>query len=31
MVGCYHWLDGNEFDQAPRVVDGQDNLACCSP
>ena len=31
MVGCYHWLDGHEFEQAPRVGDGQGSLACCSP
>ena len=26
-----HWLDGHEFEQAPRVGDGQGSLACCSP
>ena len=31
MVGCYHWLDGHEFEQAPRVGDGQGSLACYSP
>ena len=31
MVGCYHWLDGHEFEQVPRVGDGQGSLACCSP
>ena len=31
MVGWYHWLDGHEFEQAPRVGDGQGGLACCSP
>ena len=29
------WLDGitdgHEFEQAPRVGDGQQSLACCSP
>ena len=30
MVGCYHWLDGHEFEQAPGVGDGQVSLACCS-
>ena len=25
------WLDGNEFEQAPGVGDGQGSLACCSP
>ena len=27
----FHRLDGHEFEQAPRVGDGQGNLACCSP
>ena len=31
MVGCHHWLDGHEFEQAPGVDDGQGSLACCSP
>ena len=31
MVGWHHWLDGREFEQAPRVGDGQGSLACCSP
>ena len=31
MVGWHHWLDGYEFEQAPRVGDGQGSLACCSP
>ena len=31
MVGCYHRLDGHEFEQASRVADGQGSLACCSP
>ena len=31
MVGWHHWLDGNEFEQAPGVGDGQGGLACCSP
>ena len=31
MVGCHHWLDGHEFEQAPGVGDGQGGLACCSP
>ena len=29
MVGCHHWLDGHEFEQAPVVGDGQGGLACC--
>ena len=31
MVGWHHWLSGHEFEQAPRVGDGQGSLACCSP
>ena len=31
MVGRHHWLDGHEFEQAPRIGDGQGSLACCSP
>ena len=31
MVGCHHWLDGHEFEQAPGVGDGQGGLACYSP
>ena len=31
MVGWYHQLDGQEFEQAPGVNDRQGNLACCSP
>ena len=30
MVGWHHQLDGNEFEQAPGVGDGQGGLACCS-
>ena len=30
MVGWHHRLNGHEFEQAPGV-DGQENLACCSP
>ena len=30
-VGWHHWLDGHEFEQAPRVGDGQGSLVCCSP
>ena len=26
-----HQLDGNEFEQAPGVGDGQGSLACCGP
>ena len=31
MVGWHHQLDGREFEQAPRVGDGQGSLACYSP
>ena len=31
MVGWHHWLDGNEFEQAPGIGDGQGSLVCCSP
>ena len=31
MVGCYHRLNGREFDQALGVGDGQGSLACCRP
>ena len=31
MVGWHHWLDGHEFEQAPRVGDGRGSLACFSP
>ena len=31
MVGWHHRLDGQEFEQAPGVGDGQGSLACCSP
>ena len=31
MVGWHHRLDGLEFEQAPRVGDGQGSLVCCSP
>ena len=29
MVGWYHHLNENEFEQAPRVGDGQGSLVCC--
>ena len=29
IVGWYHRLNGNEFEQAPEVCDGQGGLACC--
>ena len=31
MVWCYHWLDGNEFEQTPGNSEGQGSLECCSP
>ena len=31
MVGCHHWLNGHEFEQALGDGDGQGRLACCSP
>ena len=30
MVGWYHRLDGQEFEQTPGVGDGQGSLVCCS-
>ena len=30
MVGWHHRLDGQEFEQAQGVGDGQGSLACCS-
>ena len=31
MVGWHHQLDGHEFEQAPRVGEGQGSLVCWSP
>ena len=31
MVGWHHQLNGLEFEQAPRVGDGQGSLVCCIP
>ena len=31
MVGCHHWLNEHEFEQAPQVGDGQGGLTCFSP
>ena len=31
MGGWHHRLDRHEFEQVPRVCDGQGSLACCSP
>ena len=30
-VGWHHRLNGQEFEQALGVGDGQESLACCSP
>ena len=31
MVGWHHRLDGQEFEQALGIGDGQGSLVCCSP
>ena len=31
MVGWHYQLNRHEFEQAPRVGDGQGSLVCCSP
>ena len=31
MVGCHHWVNGQEFEQTPGDGGGQGSLACCSP
>ena len=31
LFGWHHWLDAHEFEQAPKVGDGQRSLVCCSP
>ena len=31
MVGCYHQLNGQEFEQTLGDSEGQGNLVCCSP
>ena len=31
MVRRHHRLNGDEFEQAPGVGDGQGSPACCSP
>ena len=31
MVGCYHQLNGHEFEQAMGIDDGQGGLVCYSP
>ena len=29
LFGWHHGLNGHEFEQAPRVGDGQGGLGCC--
>ena len=31
MIGWHHWLNGQEFEQAPGLGDEQGSLACCNP
>jgi len=31
MAGWHHRLNGDEFESAPGISDGQGGLACCSP
>ena len=31
MAGWHHQPNAHEFEQAPRVGDGQGGLGCCSP
>ena len=32
MVGCYHQLNGHDFEQTPGYIEGQGSLdPCCSP
>ena len=31
MIGWHHQLDGQEFEQAPGVGDGQGSLMYCNP
>ena len=31
MVGCHHWFNGHEFEQALGDSKGQRSLVCCSP
>ena len=30
MAGWHHQLNGNKFEEAPGIGDGQGSLACCS-
>ena len=31
MVGWHQRVSGHEFEQTPRVGDGQGSLVCCNP
>ena len=31
VVAWLHWLNGNVFEQAWRIGDGQGRLVCCGP
>ena len=31
MVGCHHWLNGHEYEQALEDSEEQGSLVCCSP
>ena len=31
MIGCYHWLNGHEFEQTAGDSEGQGSLVCYSP
>ena len=31
IAGWQHLFNGHEFEEAPRVGDGQRSLVCCSP
>ena len=31
MFGCYHWLNGHEFEQFPGDCEGQGSVVSCSP
>ena len=30
IIGCHHWFNGHELEQAPGDGGGQGSLACCS-
>ena len=31
MIGCYHQLNGHDFEQSPGICDRQGSLVCCIP